>query len=214
MSLRLHRKSGVKSLSSGLGVSAVGDGMLFVALPAWVFFTTQSPISTALTFFAQTLPKLLLGPLAGVLVDWWDRKRILIAADLLRAVIVLGLFLVTDGVYLWILYLIVTLESIISTLARPAAAALIPYLVDNDATSLNRANSLLYTGLSIGQIAGPPLGGWLIMSAGLGVTSLIDAFTYVISAYLMFQITPYRPISSDRQTAMPIKVSQKLIQIS
>ena len=87
--VRLAINGSFSALWTGQLISLLGDRVHQVALAALVYGTTNSAIAGALTFVAATLPNLLFGPLAGVLVDRWDQKRVLIASDLLRAGIVL-----------------------------------------------------------------------------------------------------------------------------
>ena len=71
-------------LWAGQLVSMLGDWIVLVALPFYVYQHTGSALATGLMFIVETLPRLFLGSLAGVFVDRWDRRKTMIAADLLR----------------------------------------------------------------------------------------------------------------------------------
>lgn len=73
----------------GQVVSLIGDWVLLIALPFYVYALTGSVLATGAMFIAETLPRLVLGSLAGVFVDRWDRRWTMIVADVLRALILL-----------------------------------------------------------------------------------------------------------------------------
>src|SRR5713101_2598217 len=82
-------------------ISIIGDWVLFVALPFYVYDMTGSALATGTMFAAQLLPSLLLGSLAGVFVDRWNRKRVMIGADVLRGCVLLLLLVVRSPEQLW-----------------------------------------------------------------------------------------------------------------
>ena len=127
-----------------------------MALAALVYGTTNSAIAGALTFVAATLPNLLFGPLAGVLVDRWDQKRVLIASDLLRAGIVL-LIPAGVGVNVVLAYPLVFLLTTVSIFFRPARTAVIPRVVRED--ELVTANSATWLSETLADVVGLPVGG-------------------------------------------------------
>lgn len=81
--------------------SLLGDWALMVALPFFVYDLTGSALATGLTFMAQTLPRVLLGSVAGVFVDRWDRRKTLVVADAARGLLLLLLLLVRSTDTLW-----------------------------------------------------------------------------------------------------------------
>src|SRR5437773_10147548 len=82
--LALLRERNFGFFTFGALVSGVGDYVLSIALPFYVYQLTGSVLATSGIFVAETAPSLLVGPFAGVLVDRWDRRRIKVSADLLR----------------------------------------------------------------------------------------------------------------------------------
>src|SRR3954469_18636059 len=87
-------------------ISVAGDYALIVALPLHAYALTGSAAGTRGGFCAALIPKVLLGSVVGVFVDRWDRKRTMIAADLVQALVLLPLLVVTSADLLWVLYLV------------------------------------------------------------------------------------------------------------
>ena len=167
--------------------SAIGDLALFVALPFYIYERTGSTLATGAVFLVSTLPRLLFAPMAGVLVDRWDRKRVMIAADLLRAAVLLVLLLAPFYGWVWLIYPVDFLLSSISQFFRPAKDAIVPRLVDNE--RLVEANSLNALGVNLAIVLGPSLGGALLAYTGLVTVVLLDAASFLTSAGLIALIT-------------------------
>ncbi|TAH50532.1 MAG: MFS transporter, partial [Chloroflexota bacterium] len=168
-------------------ISVGGDMILFVALPFWVFQLTGSAMATGIMFIALTIPQLIFSPIAGVFVDRWDRKRVMILSDLLRAAIVLGYFVVNTAEQVWIIYLLAFMESSVSQFFRPASLALIPNLVDGE-EELARANAAMGASFALAQLGGPAIGGVLVTMFGPHAAALFDAVSYLVSAALVWGI--------------------------
>src|SRR5438270_10613242 len=84
-------------LSVGQLVSRLGDVMLLIALPFFVYTTTGSVLATGATFAATSVPAVVFGPFAGAVADRVDARRLMIIVDIARAVAICGLFLVASG---------------------------------------------------------------------------------------------------------------------
>jgi len=162
-------------------VSLLGSWTLVVAVPAHVFLLTGSLMATGLTLAAEFLPPVLFGPIAGVLVDRWDRRRVMVAADVLRAVALGLLVFVRDPGDLWLVYLALAAESVGTVGFRPAAQAHLPVVV-GDGRALTGANSLNAVTDGVVRLVGPPLGGVLLGSAGFDALVWADLATYLLSA--------------------------------
>src|SRR5712692_1752341 len=141
-------------------ISLIGDWVLFIALPFYVYELTGSTLATGVMFIAQLLPRLLLGSVAGVFVDRWDRKRIMIIADVLRGFVLLLLLVVRSPEWLWAVYLVAFVQSAIGQFFIPAKSAIIPLLVGEQ--DLIEANSLNAVSDSLTRPIGPALGGVLM----------------------------------------------------
>lgn len=167
--------------SAGL-VSDLGDWMLLVALPVYVFELTGSALVTSAVFAVEVIPALLIGPVAGVLVDRWNRRRILIYAGLVQAVLLLPLLAVTAAGRLWIIYPVAAAQSCLARLCTPAKAALVPSLVGP--AQITAANSLNAVSDNLARLIGSPLGGLAIQFVGLRGVIVVDAVTYLAAAAL------------------------------
>lgn len=176
-------------------ISIGGDLVLFVALPFWVFQLTGSAMATGFMFAALTIPQLIFSPIAGVFVDRLDRKRLMIAADVLRAALVCLYLLVNSAEQVWIIYLIAFAESAVSQFFRPSVNAVLPMLVDGE-QELAQANATMGASWAIGQLGGPALGGALVAAFGPHAAALVDAGSYVVSALLVLMMrVPVREIA-------------------
>ena len=173
-------------LWAGALVSDLGDWMLLIGLPVFVFQLTGSALTTSTVFVAELVPALVVGQLGGVLVDRWDRRRILIAASLLQALLLLPLLAVDSADRLWIVYLVAAAQSGLARVCSPATAALIPALVPRD--ELASANAMNAVGSSIARLVGSPLGGLAVQLLGLAGIVAVDAATFVVSALFVAAI--------------------------
>jgi MFS family permease len=167
-------------------ISMLGDWLLFIALPFYIYDLTGSTLATGAMFIVETLPILLFGSIGGVFADRWDRKKTMIVADLLRAALLLLLLAVRSPEWLWALYLVVFVQSSVGQFFNPAKGALIPQLVDEP--QLMPANSLNSLGVELTRLIGAPLGGALMAQLGLPSVVLVDCVSFVVSALLIGMI--------------------------
>lgn len=177
------RNPSFRRLWSGGLINDLGDWTLLVALPVYVFQLTGSALITATVFVVELIPGLIAGQLAGVLVDRWDRRRILVIGGLVQAACLLPLLLATSTDHLWIVYVVAAVQSCLARLTGPAKAALIPSLVAPE--QLTAANSLSAVGDNLARLVGSPLGGLAIQVLGLPGVVVIDAVTYLASSALI-----------------------------
>lgn len=177
-------------------VSVAGDFALIAALPLHAYTLTGSAAAAGGVFAATLLPRVLLGSVAGVYVDRWDRKRTMVAADLLRALLVLPLLVVASSDLLWVLYLVRVATGILGLFFAPAESALLPQLVSED--QLVAANALNALNNNLGRLIGPAIGGVVYAAGGLGAVALIDAASFAVSAALIAMIRAgMRPDTGD-----------------
>src|SRR4029077_11361083 len=125
--LRVLRQRNFALLWFGGFVSNLGDFVLFVGLPYEIYRLTSSTLATAGMVLAFLVPEILLGSIAGVYVDRWDRRRLMVAVNLVQAVVLLPLLLVHQ-LGLWVIYAVLLTESGVSQLFGPAQIALMPSL--------------------------------------------------------------------------------------
>ena len=184
---------------SGL-VSVAGDWVLMIALPYYVYVTTGSTLATAGMTAAELAPAILLSSFTGVLADRWDRKRILVVANLLQALVVASLLLVGEG-WLWVVYVVAALQSTAAAFSQPAEAALLPTLVPVE--QLVQANALNALNNRLGRFIGVPLGAALLSWWGLDAVVVVDAITFLVAAALI------APISAPARAADPEVVPEQ-----
>jgi MFS family permease len=194
----LLRRRDFGLLWAGGLISETGDWFLLVGLPYWVLQETGSSLVTATVFLVGLLPGLVAGPLAGVLVDRWDRRRTLIAVSLAEAAFLLPLLAVDGRDRLWIVYLVIAVEATLAQLNDPARNALVPTLVPND--DLVGANALIGLNANVARLAGSPLGGILVEAAGLPGLVIGDAASFLLGAALIGLV---RPGTADRAGSNP-----------
>lgn len=169
-------------------ISLTGDWFNLIATTTLVAKLSGSGLAISGLFVARMLPPFLLGPLVGVVADRFDRKKILITADILRALVVPGFLLVRTERDLWLLYGLILLQLSISAFFEPSRAALMPVIVSNK--NLVTANALDSTTWSTMLAVGAALGG--IATAVFGITAafLIDAITFLVSAWCVAHLHP------------------------
>jgi len=171
-------------------ISLFGDRLNQVALAVLVYNVTNSPLATGLVFLAATLPNIVLGPVAGTFVDRWEHKRVMIASDLIRAVLVVAIpFAAAANVYL--VYPLVFLVTTVSLFFRPAKVAVIPRIVQAD--DVMAASSATWTADTLADLMGFPIAGLFVAFLGSQATQLALAFfadsaTYILSAVLLATI--------------------------
>jgi len=182
-------------LWTGQLLSSLGDWLLLVAVPYKVFELTRSPAATGFAFVAESVPAVLIGPIAGVAVDRWDRRRTMMAVSLSQAGSILPVAFVHRSGQVGIVYLALLAESALGQFYQPAEQALVPGIVGR-AQELTSANALVSVGGAVTRLAGAPLGGIVFGTLGLPMAVAIDAGTYAATAgcltLLRFRSVPHR----------------------
>jgi MFS family permease len=171
----------------GQGVSFLGDSVSMVALVVLIVQITGSASAVGGALVARLLPTIA-SPLAGVLADRLDRRVVLVASDLARAVLALGLIFVRDLV---ILYVLVFLMGLARTIFNPTIRAAFPGVVGGG--DLTRANALISGTFSVSETVGPALGGLLVATVGVNAAFALDCATYLVSAAFLFRVPLSRP---------------------
>ena len=181
--LRLASNRNFSLLWVGQLVSLLGEKIHQVALGFIVLRATGSPVEVGITFAATAAPNIVFGPLAGALVDRWDRRLTMIACDFVRAGLVLAVPFAI-GIHVGLVYLVAFLVATITLLFRPAKTAIIPEIVeDRDLVPANSASSFAD---GVSDLIGLPLAGIIVASLGsLELAFAVDAGTYVLSGLLL-----------------------------
>lgn len=162
-------------------VSSLGSGLTGFALPVWIYQKTGSAEAFGLLFFAATVPTVLLSPIAGALVDRWDRRRVLLWSDALSALttLLIAALLYTDSFRIWHLVLISGVGSAVGTFQTPAFTASVAMLVPK--RHFSRASGMMQTSNAVTGILTPLVAGVLVTTIGLWGVLAIDVATFVVA---------------------------------
>lgn len=207
-SLALLRNRNFALLWSGQSVSLLGDKAHQIALPVLVFQLTESPLQVGLIFAAVGLPWLLLGSVAGALVDRWDRRRTMATADLLRAGLV-ALVPAAAGVDISLVYALAFLISTISVFFIPARLASIPDIVDPD--RLLAANSLFQISDALVDVIGLLLAAVLVATLGVVAPFYLDAISFAVSGGFILAMS-FSPSSREWEPLGLRRLWEELIE--
>ena len=164
-------------------VSSLGDYFLWLAMPITILKLTGSTTAMGTAMISIALPALLLGPLAGVMVDRWDRRRTMTASNVCRGLVVLLCLLVRSPDQVWILYLVGMLDSTCGQFFFPARNAAVPLVVKEE--QLTMANGLLQVTMTVSMIAGAGLAGVAIEFLGVEFAFLADSVAYGLAALVV-----------------------------
>ncbi|HET7234054.1 MAG TPA: MFS transporter [Longimicrobium sp.] len=188
---------------AGQLVSALGSGLTAFAVPVAVYQHTRSAEKLGLLMLAWILPTVLLSPVAGTLVDRWDRRRVLIAADTGQALLTLALaaLVLTGHFEVWYLFITSVAASLIAAFQEPAFSASITALVPQ--RHYPRAISLMQMLGPMSMIVAPLLGGALLVALGLGGIMVVDAVSYLAAIAGLLAVAIPRPAAvSDAAEAV------------
>ena len=190
--LRILRQRNFGLLWAAGLISLIGDWVLVVGLPIEVYARTGSTLATMAMTLAFLIPAITLGSIAGVLVDRWDRRRLMIIVNLGLAVTLLPL-LAIDALGIWVAYAVLLAASCLAQLFEPAEAALLPNLLEGgDERDLVTANALNGLNNSLARIIGPVIGGVAVAAGGLTLVAVVDAISFVLAALLLLAIRTSR----------------------
>jgi predicted MFS family arabinose efflux permease len=184
---RLLRRAPDLRLLFGAGlVSMTGDYVLSVGLAYAVYALTGSTLASAAALLAAFVPQVLVGSVAGVFVDRWDRKRTMVVTNLLLAVGLLPLLFVTGTHQIWLVYVILAVQSAIEVFFSPAEQAFLPRVVaDADLVAANGLNSQVR---NVARLVGSGLGGLIAATGGIRAVAVADAITFLVAALLVARI--------------------------
>lgn len=167
-------------------VSLLGDWFNFVATAALVAKLSGSGLAVSALFVVRMLAPFLVSPPAGVAADRFDRKKILLLADLSRAVVVLGFLLVRDPSQVWLLYALTALQLGIGGFFYPARSAILPSVVAPK--DIGAANAITSTTWSVMLALGAALGGLVSGVFGVYPAFAVDSATFLVSAFYVWRL--------------------------
>jgi len=182
----LRRNPNLKFLWWGQIVSQLGDWFNAIALYSLLYELTGSATSVAVLMVLQFLPAAAITPFAGVLIDRFDRRKIMIGADILRGVVVLGLLLVRTPGTVWIAYVVIAIAVAATGFFEPAKSSLLPSIVHRD--ELVTANALTTGTWSVMIAVGASIGGLVAAAFGRNTTFALNSVSFFVSALLVRKI--------------------------
>ena len=195
--LALVRNRNFSLLWVGQLVSFFGDRVHQVAIGVLVL-QRATPLDVGIVFAATAVPNVFLGPLAGALVDRWNRRTTMIACDLVRAGLVL-LVPLAINVHIGLVYAIALAVATVGLLFRPAKTAIVPLIVDEE--RLVTANSASSVNETLADLLGYPVAAAIVAGlAGLiGAAFVLDSATYLVSAVLIWgMVVPAQELNAER----------------
>jgi MFS family permease len=163
-------------------LSTLGNELYNIGVMVTIFEQTGSALQTAGVFVARMVPSLILGPAAGVIIDRYPRRLVLVGMNLAQALLLCALFLAGGGETssTWIGYAIVIGLATAQTFYRPAQQAILPDIVSR--AELVRANSLMMSTNQAILMASYAVGGVLILQYGTQLLVIISLATYLVGA--------------------------------
>ena len=182
----LRNNRNFRFLWFGQIVSLLGDWFNLVASAALVGMLTQSGLAVGSLFVVRMLAPFLVSPIAGVVADRYNRKHVLIAADLIRAAVVLAFLLVRKPGDVWLLYTLTAVQMAMTGFFDPAHTAILPNI--SNKRELGAVNALSSATWSVMLALGAALGGLFSGIFGMYPAFVIDTFTFLLSAALLAQV--------------------------
>jgi MFS family permease len=170
----------------GQVVSQMGDWFDTIAVYTIALTLTGSTRSVALIMVARFLPSVVMGPLSGVIADRFSRRTIMIASDIVRAIVVLGFLFVRRPDQMWLVYVLTVLQLAFSTFFEPAKTAAIPSIVSD--RELVPANAIASVTWSVMLTLGAAIGGFVAGSFGTNAAFVLDSLTFIASAMLISKV--------------------------
>jgi MFS family permease len=191
--VRALRHRNYRLFFSGQSVSLVGTWMTRIATSWLVYRLTGSALLLGLVGFAGQIPSFLLAPFAGVLIDRWNRHRLLIVTQILAMLqsAALAVLALTGVINIWHVLALSLFQGLINSFDMPARQAFVVEMVE-DRADLSNAIALNSSMVNAARLVGPSIGGVLIAAVGEGWCFFWDALSYlaVIASLLLMRLPP------------------------
>lgn len=187
-------------LLAATAVSVTGDGAFIAAAPLLAASISSDPLAVSTVTAAIYLPWLLFGLPAGALADRWERRRVMILADVARAIVLLSLavLVISGHVSIPLLVVAILVVGAAQCFFDSSSQALIPALVGRDKEALSLINGRFWAADTLGRsLVGPPIGAGLFV-VGRALPFLVDSLSFVASAFLVARL-PVQQTSTKRQ---------------
>jgi DHA3 family tetracycline resistance protein-like MFS transporter len=204
-------------LTGGSLISQLGDGFFYVALAWQVYQISNVPTALSLVGLAWTLPLIIFVLLGGVFSDRYDRRWLMVGADLVRAAAIglIGILSVAGVLELWHVVALIAFVGLGDAFFNPASTAIVPDLLPED--QLPSANALqgMLRPLTI-RLIGPAIGGFTVAGIGPGAAFVADAGSFLVSAAAVLAIAarPRREVADHgvRQTLVEVREGMAFVR--
>ena len=166
---------------SGQLFSLLGSLVIFFAIFVWITDITGSAVMLSLANFFYMIPMLIVIPIAGVLTDRYDRKKIILIVDSMQAflTVILTIFFISGFTNIWLVFIFIGLRSIFQGFHMPAVSAIIPVMVPKD--KLGKINGINYLFTGFIQLVGPVVGATLLFFFAIEYILWVDVITFLIA---------------------------------
>jgi DHA3 family macrolide efflux protein-like MFS transporter len=166
---------------AGQVFSIFGSSVVFFVLVWWITDTTGNPIAISIGAFSYFIPMIIISPIAGIVSDRYDRKKVILLVDSLQAfsTFILILFFMFGIIQFWILLIFIVIRSVCQAFHFPNANAIIPTMVPKE--NLSRINGINALFTSFVNVIGPLAGGFLLLIFTVEQALWIDVITFLIS---------------------------------
>ncbi len=199
----LRRNQSFRRLFAGQVISELGNWFNFIAALGLVRLVSNSdPGVTTLLLIFRLVPFTLFGPLAGAFVDRWSRRTVMIVTDLLRVAVALAFLFVRRPQDLWIAYLCTVLLSLFGTFFEAAKNAAVPNITGE--RDLLAGNALMFSSRFLFMSLGAALGGWTAAHVGYEAAFVINAASFLVSAYSVW-LVPNHEMQKPRPAGAEVR---------
>jgi hypothetical protein len=172
-------------------VSEIGDWFYTLAIYNLLLTLTARASSVGLALVLQVLPQTFIGPIAGVVNDRISRKRVMITADFVRAMIVVSMLLVRSRSMVWLVYPLLLAETLMAGFFEPARSSVIPNITPrNDLVLANTLSSMTW---SMNLVMGATIGGVVAAFLGRDAVFLLNALSFLASAFFIRRMSFVEP---------------------
>jgi predicted MFS family arabinose efflux permease len=202
MRLAVLRNANFRRLWAASTIGSCGSWLLVMAVPLQAFVLTGSAMSTGLALAVQALPAVLVGPWAGVAIDRWHRKKVLVVANVVSATGVALMMFASTPDRLAFIYLGLLVESVAVCFLHPALRAVTPAVVGIE-SSLASANALSAFTNSAFRMFGPLVGTFLVAAGLFQAVVLVDVASYLAAAAIIMSVAITR-------TAPPTPIAPRI----
>ncbi|MHB8076518.1 MFS transporter [Desulfosporosinus fructosivorans] len=181
----------------GLLISRLGDSLYTFAIPWISYELTQSAVVMGSIYAVGVLPIVLFGPVIGVVVDHWDRRRLMLSADVARAFLIalVPILHLLDSLELWHLYVISFVVTILSLMFDVTTVTAIPHIAGKDLTKANASNQLVN---QIADMLGPIFAGVIIAAVGGFNTLWLDVLSFAATFLAVMWLPSLKRVISPK----------------